>query len=128
MSNTFRKYIFQEFQGNGEMIFEDGNIYKGNFQVYLLSAGNLEGSIFLTEFSNDINIRFDSAEKFLLVGELKDKTKFSADNCVMYSLQPYSLPHDNFTMYTARFIINHIKIFDEDRLNNLSKRMYYSSK
>jgi hypothetical protein len=105
------------------MIFSDGEKYRGNFQVYLLTAGNLEGSIVLTEFSTDIDKRFDSIEKFAIIGELTDQTKLVAENCIMYSLSPYSLSQhsSNFSIYIARFIPNSIKIFDEEKIKNLDK-------
>jgi hypothetical protein len=117
MSTVLSRYISHDFVRKGEMLFIDGTKYEGNFNVYVFTSGSVTGSIFLTKFSTDINERFQNGQKFSLIGKLNDGLRISTESCVMYSLSHH------LGTYVARFSANYTKVFDEDRLKDLDKRL-----
>jgi hypothetical protein len=122
MSTNFRKYIHNEFSGKGKITFQDGMSYTANFQIYLCNSGSLVGSVLFTTVDNMLNVELNRNETFIVDGEVENGIKISAEGCVFYSITPKETNNFPISLLTARFVVGHLKVYDDRKSNNLEKQ------
>jgi hypothetical protein len=107
--------IHKEFNGKGKFIFDDGVEYDVTFQVYLLEAGNTQGSVIFNRYDSELEYRFNNGVKFRFEGN-SEGLRIVSEGCVMFALENGALIYFDIPTRGARFYLGKTKIFDQEKI------------
>lgn len=119
MSDNFKKHVFYEFSGKGNIIFDGSADITANFQIYQLNPGNLVGSLFFTKFNSKLDYVINFKNTFRFDGETANGLKISAERCAAYSTQIRQDDNLPGPLIISRFLINRLKVYNTNNLDNL---------
>ena len=119
---VFKKYVWKEFTGRGDIIFESGAIYTVNFEIYAFNSGGLAGSILFTTIDSRLNDELNRSQIFTVSGEAQNNNglMISAEQCTFYSINAIE-NNISIPLIAGNFKITRLKVYDDKKIKKIDE-------
>jgi hypothetical protein len=118
----FKKYVCKEFNGKGDITFEDGAKYTVNFDIYIFNSGRLAGSILFTTIDSRLDDELNHSQIFTVSGEAQNSNglMISAEQCTFYSINTIE-NNVSIPLITGNFKITRLKVYDDKKIKKIDE-------
>jgi hypothetical protein len=119
---AFKKYVCKEFNGKGDITFEDGAKYTVNFDIYIFNSGGLAGSILFTTIDSRLDDELNRSQIFTVSGEAQNSNglMISAEQCTFYSINTIE-NNVSIPLITGNFKITRLKVYDDKKIKKIDE-------